>query len=74
MKYVLKYRYDTWSMGCDCCHDSSSEINVYDSEGNWVDEISYAPCIEDEDELRNYIRESYPQWSDFEVHDETVWF
>lgn len=73
-KFILKYRYDSWQLGCDCCSESVSEITVYDSEGHWVDEISYAPCIEDVDELHDYIRENHDQWLDFEVHDDTMWF
>lgn len=75
MKYTICYEYLHWMCGCDCCSDSSSEISVHLTEsGRLVKVIEYVDLLENEDELRTYIQENYPEFSDCVIDPESIWF
>ena len=75
MKYTICYEYICWALGCDCCHDSSSEISVHLSEsGRLVKVIEYVELMENEAELLAYIQENYPEFSDCVIDPESIWF
>lgn len=70
----LIYVYDWYSLGCDCCTDSTSEIEVY-KDGKEVNVIRHAPPIENAQELRKFIAEVYPEYSEYVIIDDhCCWF
>lgn len=74
-KYTIKYTYDNYVESCECCSYSEQELTVYDKEGNvLIDGINAGMWPENESELRVYIDETYPEYNDFVVHDDTRWF
>lgn len=74
-KYTIKYTYDNYVEGCGCCSYSEQELTVYDNEGNiLIDGINAGMCPENESELRVYIDETYPEYNDFVVHEDSRWF
>lgn len=78
MKYVIQYQYDTYYIGCDCCSESTSEIHIYEehrvNDGVYTSYIEHADLIEDEDELREYINKTCPEFNNFDVHPDTHYF
>lgn len=71
-KYTIKYEYYSWEESCGCCSDSSSELTVYNNGSVIVEE--WCTIMEDEDELREYIVDKYPEYTEFVVHEDTRWF
>lgn len=71
MKYVIQYTHDYWSLGCDCCTDYSSEMEIYDENGTSIYYNAYAPFIEDEKYLREWVNEMLPQYNKFDIHEDT---
>lgn len=69
MKRVIEYRYDSWTLGCGCCSDSSSTYSMWE-DGNLVVDDQWCEWIEDEQELREYFSEYEP----FEVSSYTQYF
>jgi len=75
-EYVIQYEYWSWSLGCDCCHDYSSEVHIYETsreDGAYMSSFSIG-LMENEEELREYINEYHPEYNDFVVHKDTKWF
>lgn len=73
-EYVIKYEYYTFDMGCGCCHDYESNVEIYQGR-----EDAYMSCftvgfMENEEELREYIDMYHPEYSNFEVHEDSRWF
>lgn len=75
-EYVILYEYYSWTEGCGCCSDSSSEVHIFKKENvNRVYESQFScPCIENEEELREFIHSVDSYYDGFEVHPDTVWF
>jgi len=74
MQYVIKYEYDWWPEGCGCCSNSESSLEIFQGRLDSYMSSFNVPCMADESELRDYINEYYPEYSDFTVHEETMWF
>lgn len=73
MKYTIAYEYYSWSLGCECCTDSSSEIRI--SEGSkLVKTIEYVDLMENAEELTEYINENYPEYSDCVIDPDSRWW
>lgn len=76
MKYIILYEYYSITLGCECCHDYSSEIHIYKEEN--VDRCyeSNFECklIENEEQLREFINSVDPYYNGFDVHPDTVYF
>lgn len=71
MKYVIQYTYDWIQQGCDCCVDWDSEMSVF--EEHRVHEGVYTyhsniPTMYDEQDLRQYVNETCPEFNNFELH------
>jgi len=74
-QYVIKYTYDSYVEGCECCSYSAQELTVFDSLGNVLIETDIVGgWAENESELRVYIDETYPEYNDFVVHEDSRWF
>lgn len=71
MKYVIQYTYEWYSLGCECCSDSSYEMEIYDENGTSIYYNAYAPWIDDEKHLREWVSENIPQYNNFDVHVDT---
>ncbi|WP_207880399.1 hypothetical protein [Pseudomonas sp. 32_A] len=69
MKRVIKYEYRYLTLGCDCCHDSSSSYCMYE-DGALVDEDVWCEYASNEEELREILAHLEP----FDVHPESEWF
>ena len=54
MTYTVTYDYHSFSLGCDCCSDPASEIEIYGN-GELVAFIPHAPLIENDQELIEYM-------------------
>ena len=72
MKYKILYMYEWWSLGCDCCTDSSSEVTIT-QDGVFVNSFGIA-LMENEDELREYMDQLHPEFKGFEVDPDSEWF
>lgn len=75
MKYIIKYTYDNVDVGCSCCNYSERELFIYDDTGERVLYL-YDPDLwaENSLDLKEYIDTHYPEYSNFIVHSDTVWF
>lgn len=76
MSYIIKYEYNSWTEGCGCCSDSSSELTIYETsreDGAYMSSFSM-DLIGNEQELREWIKDWYPEYSDFIVHEDCRWF
>lgn len=78
MKYIIQYEYDSYYTGCGCCSESSSEIHIYEEhrvrDGVYTSYIGHTDLIEDEEELREYINNTCPEFNNFDVHPDTRYF
>lgn len=73
MKYTITYEYNSWSLGCECCTDYSSEIRIFEG-GTLVKLIEYADMMENASELLEYIKEHYSEYSDCVVDPDSRWW
>ncbi len=73
-EFVIKYEYYSWLEGCGCCSDSSSEIEVYKTDGGHLVISMMSPIMENEAELSAYINEHFPEYNSFYIHDDTRWY
>ena len=69
MKRVIKYEYYSWTLGCECCSDSSSTYDMWE-DGVLVDEDVWCKLCSDEQELREVLEHLLP----FNVHPDSEWF
>lgn len=78
MKYIIQYTYDCYDLGCGCCTESTSEIHIYEEHhvdvGIYTSHIEHADLIEDDNELREYINNTCPEFNNFDVHPDTRYF
>lgn len=76
MKYIILYEYYSWTEGCGCCSDSSSEVHIFkEHRVNEAYESNFScPPIANEQELREYIHSVDPYYDGFYVHPDTVYF
>ena len=70
---VVQYWYSSYDLGCGCCSDSDSYINVW-VDGKLVEDERWFSLILNEEELREEISAQYPQYNGFEVHEDTQYF
>ena len=75
-QYIILYEYYSWTEGCGCCSDSSSEVHVFKKENvdKCYESCFTVPLMENEQELRDYIHYVDKYWDGFEIHPDTVWF
>lgn len=73
-EYVIKYEYNWWEEGCGCCTNSESTVEIYQGRLDAYMSQFNVPPLENEQELREYIQEYHPEYNDFTVHEDTVWF
>lgn len=69
MKRVIEYWYESWTEGCGCCSNSSSTYSMWE-DGELVVEDNWCELAENEEELREYLRNLEP----FEVSSNSRWF
>ena len=76
MKYTIKYEYDIYTEGCDCCSYSEETLTIYDANQEVLieKEDNRGIWAENEHELREYIAAKYPEYNNFIVHPDTRWF
>lgn len=68
------YQYNTFNVGCGCCHDSSMEIEVYFADGNYV-EYEVRELISNEQELRKFLSKFLPNLVNYHVDEYNCrWF
>lgn len=72
--YVIKYEYYWYEEGCGCCTGSESTVEIFDNRLDAYMSGFGVPIMQDEDELREYIHEYYPEYDNFTVHEDTRWF
>lgn len=76
MKYVIKYTYDWFHLGCDCCTDWDSEMHVYELHTDDDGITTYTThhtslnilSMYDENDLREYIELMHPEFSNYTLH------
>lgn len=73
-EYVIKYEYYSWTEGCGCCSKSESTVEIFQGRLDAYMSSFNVPLMENESELQEYIKEYYPEYSDFTVHEDTLWF
>lgn len=73
-EYVIKYEYYWWNEGCECCTNSTSEVEIYQGRTDAYMSSFSTPLMEDEAELREWIADNYPEYNDFVVHEDTRWY
>lgn len=74
MKYKIAYEYSWYTLGCDCCTQSVSTIQVYDENRIMLD-LEDVEYMENAEELITYMREAYPEYADAEVDEANcIWF
>ena len=68
---VIRYEYDSFLLGCECCSDSSSVYEIYE-DGKQVNFYAGDPIqvCENEEDLRKYLSHLEP----FEVDPDSRWF
>lgn len=74
--FVIKYTYHYIpESGCPCCSESERTIFIYDNNG-YLFFYDYGVDLwaENEEQLREFINDQCPQYNNFTVHDDTVWF
>lgn len=75
MKYTIKYEYDSYTEGCGCCSYSEEILTIYDANQEVLIENNIVSAwVENEHELREYIAAKYPEYNNFIVHPDTLWF
>lgn len=74
MNIIVKYVYRTFDLGCDCCSDSESYIEVYSDECELYYEAACFMYCENEEELRSYLRDAHPDLIEYVVDPESEWF
>lgn len=65
---VIRYEYNTFLLGCECCSDSESFYEQYE-DFKLIDSDSLC-CCANEQELREYLAHLEP----FEVDPDSRWF
>ena len=69
---TVTYVYRTFDLGCGCCSDSESYIEVRDESG--YEEVSCYELISDESELTAYLKENHPQFLEYTIDDVNSWW
>lgn len=72
MTTIVRYFYRSYLENCGCCSNSESRLE-FEKDGR----VSEEPCcclIESEEELREYIKEQYPELTDYEIADDCAYF
>lgn len=69
MNRVIRYEYYSWSLGCECCSDSSSTYECWE-DGKLVAEDVFVEWCSDESELREALKHLEP----FDIHPDCEWF
>ena len=65
---VIRYEYDSFLLGCECCSGSTSICEVYE-DGKLVSEFNMDYCESEKD-----LREWLPDMEPFEIDPESRWF
>ena len=74
MKTKVTYTYRIVDLGCGCCSDSETYLEMTDKDGRW-DEYHCRQLIENGEQLRQYLKEEHPELTDYEIVEEDCqWF
>jgi hypothetical protein len=73
MKYTIRYDYNSWTLGCECCTDCSSEITIFNG-GTLIKLIEHSDLMENAEELTQYINENHPEYSSFTIDPDSTWW
>lgn len=68
MKKVY-YKYSTRDLGCGCCSETDSTLEVYEDGKRLAEEDWTAPSLCSEEDLREYVAAVYG-WTDVEMDEE----
>jgi hypothetical protein len=76
-EYTIKYEYEYIDHECPCCAYSDKTITIYENnrtDGVYTSSFDTFLIAEDENVLREFINDYYPEYNDFSVHEDTRWF
>lgn len=74
MNIIVRYIYRTFDLGCGCCSESESYVEVYSNECELYYEAACFMYCENEEELRSYLRDAHPDLVEYEVDEDSRWF
>jgi len=72
MTTKIRYVYNSFTLGCECCSDSVNYIEIFDD--NLYQDIPCYECLSNEDELKEYMKEYHPDILEYEIADDCEWF
>jgi len=74
MTTKIRYVYNSYLESCGCCSNSESYIEMWTAElRGWEEHYCYELCS-NEEELREYLKETFPALEDYEIVDDCEWF
>ncbi len=72
MTIKIRYIHHSFRLGCECCSDSVTYIEMFNEE--FYEEIQCRALISNEDELKEYMKEYHPDILEYEIQDDCEWF
>lgn len=66
---LIKYEYYSYTLGCECCSESSSTYDLWE-DGELVGDVVDCPLCENEEDLRKHLAHLEP----FDVHSDSVYW
>jgi len=73
MTTKIRYVYKPFLLSCGCCSDSESYLEIWEVDKSYQE----VPCCElmsNEDELKEYMKEHYPEILEYEIEEDCKWF
>lgn len=68
----VRYVYNSYTLSCGCCSESDSYIEI-EKEGSY-EEHSCFKLIGNDQDLREYLAEAYPDLVEYEVDPDSEWY